>query len=114
MHIIFTAPSGYPQDFSVTPTSPRSINLTWNSPLTDQQNGVIVGYHVIQTEVSTGDIDQFTTNTTNLYIENLSPFTTYTWAIAASTTVGQGPFSTTISLLMPEDGNTKAYYLFQN
>lgn len=82
----------------------------WNSPLAEQQNGVIVGYHITQTEVSTGDIAQFTTNITNLYIENLSPFTTYTWVIAASTVVGQGPFSITISLLMPEDGNMHAYY----
>lgn len=71
-----------------------------------------MGYLVTQTEVSTGDIAQFTTNITNLFIENLSPFTTYTWVIAASTTVGQGPFSTTISLLMPEDGNTNVCHFF--
>ena len=104
MILFFAAPSGYPQDFSVTPTSPRSINLQWNQPRADEQNGIITGYTITQTELVTGEVNQFSTNATNLMLTNLSPYTTYTWVIAASTVIGQGPFSTTITLLMPEDG----------
>ena len=39
-----------------------------------------------------------------LVVDILQPFTTYYFIIAASTIVGRGPFSTIITLQMPEDG----------
>lgn len=54
--------------------------------------------------VATGDSNEYETNTTNLEITNLTPYTSYAWAIAASTTVGRGPFSTTVNVITPEDG----------
>ena len=39
-----------------------------------------------------------------LEIETLTPFTTYSILIAASTIVGLGPFSTVLTIHTPEDG----------
>ena len=41
---------------------------------------------------------------TTFHLFFLTPFTTYEFTIAASTEVGLGPFSETISILTPEDG----------
>ena len=47
---------------------------------------------------------QLTSTTTSLTVSTLQPFTTYFCIIAASTSVGMGPFSTVVTLQTPEDG----------
>ena len=61
-------------------------------------------YAIRQTIVVTGDTNEYITNATNLTLTNLTPYTTYAWTIAASTSVGRGPYSTVVNVLMPEDG----------
>lgn len=59
--------------------------------------------------VETGEEFQLTSNTTSVNVTTLRPYTTYHCIIAASTSVGIGPFSTLVTLLTPEDGKI-AYY----
>ena len=68
----------------------------------EEQNGLIVGYTISQTH---GNVYPVDADNTTLTLSNLSPYTTYTWVIAASTSVGRGPFSTTLNILTPEDGS---------
>ena len=82
--------------------SPRTALLSWDPPNFADRNGVITGYviNVTSTEVTL----QYTSNTVNLTLDALSPFTTYNCIIAARTSVGTGPFSAVLTLLTHQDG----------
>ena len=59
--------------------------------------------------VETGEEFQLTSTTTSYNVTNLRPYTTYQCIIAASTSVGIGPFSTIVTILTPEDGKAANY-----
>ena len=87
-----------------TARTSRSAILAWDPPLPEEQNGVIINYVINVTEADSGvSFQLFSTNTT-LLVESLFPFTTYNLLIAASTSVGTGPFSMLLTLQTPEDG----------
>ena len=69
-----------------------------------QQNGIIILYTINVTVADSGEMFQLTSTTTSLTVSTLQPFTTYFCIIAASTSVGMGPFSTVVTLQTPEDG----------
>ena len=97
------APSGPPQDFIISVTSPRSINLAWSPPLPSQRNGVITSYF---TNCSSGYtiINTTRTSSTSLTIAGLEPFTNYTCSVSAATVVGDGP-AAIIQTMTAEYGN---------
>ena len=99
------APSSPPLNFVATPTDSRSIALRWDPPLPEDRNGPITSYLINVTVVETGEITEINTTLTTFRLLFLTPFTTYEFTIAASTEVGLGPFSETVSVLTPEDGN---------
>ena len=70
----------------------------------EDQNGIITMYTIMQMVVLTGDSNEYITNNTNMTLANLTPHATYVWTIAASTSVGRGPYSTAVNIIMPEDG----------
>ena len=65
------------------------------------QNGRIRLYNIEITEVETGTVLQFTSNTTSITIENLTPFYNYTCTVSAET-VSEGPYSDEITFVLPE------------
>lgn len=102
-------PTGYPQDFTGSATSSRSVTLTWDPPNPEDVNGVVVQYIINVTAVETSELFQLTSNTTTLRVTSLRPFTTFRCIIAAQTTAGTGPFSTVFTIVTPEDGETTLY-----
>lgn len=75
------------------------MQLSWDTPLPDQQNGVIQSYSIVVFENSTN-------NTFNVYheypnqtilIDNLHPYYVYQMSVSANT-VGQGPFAVIVAL----------------
>ena len=103
---LFTAPSSSPGNFVAMPTDPRSVVLTWDPPPPEDRNGPIVGYVINVTVTATGEMFQLTSSTNTLSVTSLDPFTRYVCIIAARTSVGLGPFSTTIMVMTPEDGKS--------
>jgi receptor-type tyrosine-protein phosphatase Q len=101
-------PSGYPQSFSAIATSSRSAVLTWDPPNAEERNGIVVEYIINVSAVETGENFQLTSTTTSITVASLRPYTTYRCIIAASTSVGIGPFSTVFTLVTPEDVPTSA------
>ena len=99
-----TAPNGAPQNYTGEANSSRSAVLTWEPPLVEDQNGIIIGYVINVTVVETGEIFQLFSTTNTLTVNTLSPYTTYICIIAARTSIGLGPFSTTFTVQTPEDG----------
>ena len=80
--------------------------VTWDPPLPDMQNGVIVDYILVVTRLNTDEEYEPHSgeNTANaLTVQGLHPFYTYAYSIAA-VTIGIGPSSAAVALLMPQDG----------
>ena len=93
--------------------------LSWESPSLEQQNGLLVQYHVIVMETQILYLDNGTVmsqmgmnrnRTFNVsegrtqLIDMLHPSYNYTIRIAAATVVGIGPFSDPITIMTLEDG----------
>ena len=81
--------------------SPSSVNLTWDPPPFEMQNGRIRRYNIEITEVETGDVLEFTSTSSNITVEDLVPFYNYTCTVSAET-VAEGPSSDEITFTLPE------------
>ena len=116
MFPLTTVPSAAPQHMSVSASTPRSAVVMWRDPPLDDQNGQIVHYVVRyfpaddrssvrekEVEAAKGQDDVIT-----YVVDQLQPFTTYEFAVAAATAAGQGPFSNPSSVRMPQDGKLEA------
>ena len=116
----FTVPTEVPRNVSVTVNSSRSIMLTWERPSPEEENGLLVRYHVIviETQIHYNDDGAEITgmqrylNTTYNVSEGraqlidmmIHPDYNYTVRIAAATEPGIGPFSDAITVRTEMDG----------
>ena len=104
----YTAPTEAPQNVSLTIESSRSVMLTWERPSLEEENGLLVRYHVVVIETQIHYMDDGTEITgmqiflnrtynisegRNQLIDMLHPDYNYTVSIAAATEPGIGPFS---------------------
>ena len=114
-----TAPTEVPRNVSVIVNSSRSIILSWEQPLPEEENGLLIRYHVIIIETQihyTDDGSEITGMQTYLnitynvsegrlqFIDMLHPDYNYTVRIAAATGPGIGPFSNAITNRTDMDG----------
>ena len=104
----------------MTINSSRSIMLTWERPSQENENGLLVLYHVIVMETQIHYMDNgmeitgmqtYLLNTTynvsegrSQLIDNLHPDYNYTVMIAAATGPGIGPFSDLVTNRTYMDG----------
>lgn len=101
---MISAPSGSPQNLTANNISSRSAILNWNPPLPVHQNGNITAYIINASVVGSGESLQFVSDSTLLELDTLAPYTTYSFVIAASTSVGMGPFSIEVVIETQEEG----------
>ena len=101
--ILFAVPTGFPRNVKGNSPSPTSIVLKWTPPALEEQSGDILQYIVNVTHAGTLETTQHFTNTTNITITSLQPYTTYVCFIAARTAIGIGPFSL-IFIIQTEEG----------
>lgn len=76
-----------------------TLTLVWQPPLSEERNGIIISYTV---SCSSENGDQYTVILNPiliLQIQGLSPVTEYTCSIAASTSVGLGPYTDTLTVV---------------
>ena len=101
---LFIAPTGPPQDVQVSVINSRQINVTWSGTIAEYTNGII-RHFVINVTQDTGDVQQLTISSQQLYhvVRNLQPHTNYSISVAA-VTIDRGPFSSEIHVEMPESG----------
>ena len=97
-------PSGSPLNFSTEATTPRTV-FSWEPPLLEQQNGVILGYIVNIVSDDKKMMFQLYSNQheTSLSASIFEPYTVYRCPVAAFTTPGAGPYSDEETVLTPED-----------
>ena len=66
-------------------------------------NGIVTDYTISVTSAIGNSSFQIGSNATSHTLSSLRPFVTYTCVIATHTSIGQGPFSTSITVTTPED-----------
>ena len=103
-NFLISVPTGPAEEVNATVLSSDEVLITWENPDSADINGVITGYVINVTIVSTGQTFQMTSMTRSLLLENLLPFTTYTYRVAAMTSSGVGPYSPPSSFLTDESG----------
>ena len=119
-----TVPIGAPRNVRVTVESSRSIMLTWERPSLEEENDLLLQYHVIAIETQihyTDDgaeitgIQRYLNRTYNAsegrtqLIDSLHPDYNYTVRIAAATEPGIGPFSDAITVRTDMDGECTSW-----
>ena len=94
--------------------SSTSVTFSWAPPREEHQNGVIVLYTLNITEAGTGLTVQrmVPASQTSVTVDSLLPFTVYICSIAASSSVGMGPFSTILSISTQEDSKLSCILTF--
>ena len=71
----------------------------------EERNGIITGYIINVTAVERGEEMQLQSQSVNIAVD-VSPYTSYIFTIAATTTVGKGPYSMVIVVRTPSDGRS--------
>ena len=119
-----TAPTEAPRNVNWIVNSSSSIILTWERPSPEEENGLLIRYHVIIIETQihyTDDGEEITGMETYLnttftvsegrlqVIDMLHPDYNYTVRIAAATGPGIGPFSDAITNRTDMDGELIFY-----
>lgn len=100
-----------PTNLTVTPLNSTSLVISWFPPPVSQQNGIIRHYTINLQHNSTGLTNVYTlTNDTQMFITNLTPFHSYSIEIAAFT-IGIGPYTSAVSVQLPESGNLTVIYV---
>ena len=99
-----TAPNSPPRNYAGVALSSHSILLTWDPPPAEEQNGIITGYLVNITELETGESSTMFTESNNLTLYSLQPFSTYGFLVSAQTVAGRGPTTRLLSVTTQEEG----------
>ena len=103
LQFLYTAPAAAPATTTSSGVSSRSCTINWSPPLYEFQNGVITHYVIRVTEIETGTVTQYMSTSTSYSLQSLHPAYTYQYEIAASTSVGLGPFSSSKSITTDEE-----------
>ena len=98
-------PSGPPGTPSQITSTPTSIELSWTNIECLQRNGIITNFTIrYRQQGSTQDMTVNTqTAATSFNVTGLLAFTTYTFSVAGSNSVGMGVFSATADIRIAED-----------
>ena len=100
-----TDPSSPPTEVQVTYVGRKEATITWQLPMFEDQNGVIVYYQLIVSQ-SQFEIPNIivNVNVTSHTLTNLEEHVNYTIVVAAATQIGIGPFSSAVNFTTLQDG----------
>ena len=87
----------------------ESVNVSWSAP--HYRNGIISEYHIYYKKATENKVKQQEVvwnnmSGTSYVIENLTPYTTYTFWVRAETSAGVGNKSITATTTTEEGGNS--------
>ena len=105
----YSTPSS-PNDLHIQLIGTDQVNLTWQEPLMDGGHPIL-GYNVFRSENTESNLTLlqgiFISSTTNYYHDtNLLPNTTYYYKITAYNSLGNGNYSTEVSITTPVSSNS--------
>ena len=83
-----------------------AISITWESPVAEGQNGVIISYRILLLEIPSNTTLTYQQDGSHreLVADSLHPYYDYMCSVAAETEVGTGPFSSSFVVRTLEDG----------
>ena len=81
----------------------RSISLSWDPPIAANQNGIIRTYVISVAVQQSKENIQLMSNSTQINLELLHPYYTYSFVISA-VTIGPGPPSSAHNVTTDEEG----------
>ena len=84
--------------------SSTRAEFVWLPPLLGETNGVVTGYVVQITGQDSDERFELFTNMTSIQVENLRPFYSYVFTVAAQTEAGDGPSSQVVYFQMRAAG----------
>ena len=93
------------QNLTASDIATDTVTLIWRAPALEDRNGIIVGYRINLTVVTTGFNFELISTEENISITSLRPYTSYAIRIAAMTVVGTGPYSSALSIMTGPAGN---------
>ena len=105
-----TDPSNFPTNVVSMTLSSTTIEVTWGIVPPIDQNGIITMYEVLYQPLETfgGAIGPMTRNVSgtemSVVLMDLQEFVSYNITVRAYTSVGEGPYSTEISVATLQDG----------
>uniref|UniRef100_A0A8C6LUS6 Sidekick cell adhesion molecule 1 n=1 Tax=Nothobranchius furzeri TaxID=105023 RepID=A0A8C6LUS6_NOTFU len=89
------APSVAPQSIKVSAVSPSSLEVTWDTPPLETQNGLIQGYKIHywerENQNQSEKVKVIFVPDTRVHLTNLSSYTPYLVTLTAFNTAGDGP-----------------------
>ena len=103
---IHAVPASEPLLLMVSDVTSDSFSLSWSPPPVEDHNGAITGYVIQVTNASTGQTFTVTSEENSTDIGSLRPYTAHTCVVAAQTSAGIGPYSTTVMIQTDEAGES--------
>ena len=103
---MYTVPSSEPLLLMANNITSESFFLSWSPPPVEDHNGALTGYVIQVTNTTTGETFAVTSQENSTEIGSLKPYTTYIFVVAAQTSAGVGPYSTTLMVQTDEDGKS--------
>ena len=84
------------------------MTLTWDPPTAANQNGIIQTYIINITILESGENVRLMSNGTQINLEMLHPYYTYSFVISA-VTIGPGPLSSAYSVTTDEERKLSSF-----
>ena len=103
--------SGPPLNLMADVVDSKTAVLSWDPPLKEKRNGIIRSYTIHVTDKLIHENTTYSSDTTNLVLTSLRPYSVYLFTVAAHTTSFPGPYSSPFQFQMPE-GGTCVYSFF--
>ncbi len=109
---VLLVPTAPPQDVRGSAVNSKAVEITWNPPPEEHQNGILKGYRVryaeadSTTEVQDAQMLVLEAGRTDCRISDLKKWTQYKVWVAAYTQIGDGPYSDVIIVQTDEDGRS--------
>eukprot|EP00057_Strongylocentrotus_purpuratus_P029799 XP_011684273.1 PREDICTED: receptor-type tyrosine-protein phosphatase delta [Strongylocentrotus purpuratus] len=101
-------PSGSPMNVTASPLSSSSISVSWDPPLEEERNGLILKYTIrYYSSAMPTELTNRTTET-DIVLTSLVPNTAYSVEVRAHTSVGPGPYSTKDIATTPREAPASA------
>ena len=98
MYVYTLTVPGVPENVTGNSPNSTSISVSWDHPLPQDQNGVILNYTVVSQLDNEINRTSTKNNSTMLTLTDLNIFTEYSIFVIAHTSVGAGNISTTITV----------------
>ena len=114
---LITAPSSPPSSVNATVDSATSIQVSWSEVPAIDRNGIITQYEIIYEPLETfgGQLATRTNisdnSTFEILLENLQEYVQYNIRVRAYTQVGEGPFSSNITIRTLQAGECRLVVL---